>query len=746
MGNTSTPGIYPSSEEDLKAYVSMIDQIKVSNPENIAISCFSKLEFAKFRIERQKDLMKCLASGIVNPQSIIGCYANQPTDYDTFSSFFTEVIQRYHKLDLSLKTQINNWSLDGMSDDDLPTSGILDLREFGFAPVSINLRIARNMFKATLPAAMTRDERVQMELQMGVIFDALISKQDFGGRYVSLTPGHEKFISQNEYAKLVKAHIMFNDLSADPFLSAAGVACDWPYGRGCYISEDNLFLIWVGGEDHLTMICTQKGTIISEVFNKVHKAMNFIESQIEGGFAKSQKFGMVTSCPSKIGTGMQVSVQLALPKLTMDGTVVAANSVANKFSLSVKGLGGERSVGLDGMVEIYPITHFCISEAQILTSLYFGLKALKEEEDASNPTLEQLVLRTLEIAEQYPGNIMASCLDIGFLNILNSDQQARFMKCCMPGILNPNSEMGCYANYSTDYDEFELFFRGALEKYHKVNLSKQSQKHDWVLKRDKFDLSVLGLPPLSIRVRVTRNLKKFPLPASMTKQQRMDLEVEMCAVFDKLKTMNKVGGEYYSITPWHLNAMKEELYDEFVNEHLMFENMLADTNLTCAGIASDWPYGRGCYISSNRQFIIWVGKQDHLSIMWMKKGTNLGEVFDLLKSALEVVEGLIEGGFAKSPKFGFITSCPTNIGTGMRASVHMNFPKLTKDGTDSNIKVIAKQKGLSVRGLFGENTPIGAEGTVDISPGARFCTTEAQILTALYEGIQELKTAEDRAV
>jgi len=129
----------------------------------------------------------------------------------------------------------------------------------------------------------------------------------------------------------------------------------------------------------------------------------------------------------------------------------------------------------------------------------------------------------------------------------------------------------------------------------------------------------------------------------------------------------------------------------------------------------------------------------------MKKGKLLNEVFDRLEKAVKVVESKIDGGCAKSPDFGVVTSCPTNIGTGMRASVHIALPNLTKDGTDTKAKEIAGPLGLSVRGLGGEHTPIGADGTVDISPRARFCISEAQIVTALYKGISLLKAEEDKA-
>ena len=64
--------------------------------------------------------------------------------------------------------------------------------------------------------------------------------------------------------------------------------------------------------------------------------------------------------------------------------------------------------------------------------------------------------------------------------------------------------------------------------------------------------------------------------------------------------------------------------------------------LATAGIASDWPFGRGCYVSEDRKFVIWVGEEDHLRIMCMFKGTVLNDVFDRLKTALDVVNG-IEG-------------------------------------------------------------------------------------------------------
>jgi len=63
----------------------------------------------------------------------------------------------------------------------------------------MRVRTGRNLKKYPLPASMTKDDRVNMEKDMKTVFDALIAKSDFGGRYVSITPGHENVIDEKEY-------------------------------------------------------------------------------------------------------------------------------------------------------------------------------------------------------------------------------------------------------------------------------------------------------------------------------------------------------------------------------------------------------------------------------------------------------------------------------------------------------------------------------------------------------------------
>ena len=350
-----------------------------------------------------------------------------------------------------------------------------------------------------------------------------------------------------------------------------------------------------------------------------------------------------------------------------------------------------------------------------------------------------------------PDNICLNTYDPEYFNSLSDGDKPAFLQCLNSGIENPDSGMGIYAMQPEDYDRFRPFFAKALAKYHSV-AEDAVHVNDWSLEGvdglpedGVLDIAKLGLPELSMRVRVGRNLKAFPLPGAMDRDSRCEMENFMLQAFEKLIAMPEYGGKYVSITPGHELEISSEENDALVAAHIMFKDMSEDSYLLAAGIASDWPHGRGVYVSEDKGFIIWVGEEDHLRIMCMETGTVLNKVFDRLKGALDVVNGIEGMEFAVSPDYGVVTSCPTNLGTGMRASLHIQLPNLTADGTDAAAKAIAKPLGLSVRGLGGEHTPIGADGTVDISPSARFCIKESEIITALYKGISQLKAAEDAA-
>lgn len=361
--------------------------------------------------------------------------------------------------------------------------------------------------------------------------------------------------------------------------------------------------------------------------------------------------------------------------------------------------------------------------------------------------VEEVIAKMAKIKDDEPQNLAAKHFDAHYFRGLDEAKQKRFVKIIATCLANPDSSMGAYAMDGADYDAFRPFFEPLIREYHGIKQGDAiGQNHDW-----GHDLSCdLGaidekLKEVSMRVRVARNVKGFPLPGAMNKDDRVKMEAAMVKAFKELVRDPEYGGTYLSLTPKSRYGISDAEYDKRVAAHQMFKDMSGDRYLDAANISGDWPYGRGMYISEKEDFIIWVGEEDHLRIMSMKRGGDLTGLFGRLEKGLNRIESELAG-FAESPNFGYVTSCPTNLGAGMRASLHIKLPHLTKKGTDlSKVTAEAKNFGLAVRGAGGEHSAAGSDGLIDISPSARLGVTEKNIMQKLYDGAAALWKKEKEA-
>ena len=136
-----------------------------------------------------------------------------------------------------------------------------------------------------------------------------------------------------------------------------------------------------------------------------------------------------------------------------------------------------------------------------------------------------------------------------------------------------------------------------------------------------------------------------------------------------------LAGTYYS-----LSTMSEADRAQLVEDHFLFKQ--GDRFLEAAGLNRDWPEGRGIFHNKDKTFLVWINEEDQLRIISMQKGGDISEVFTRLARASEELEKHFK--FSYDERLGYLTSCPTNIGTGMRASVHVHFPNL---GLEANKKI-----------------------------------------------------------
>merc|ERR1719402_1800003 len=188
--------------------------------------------------------------------------------------------------------------------------------------------------------------------------------------------------------------------------------------------------------------------------------------------------------------------------------------------------------------------------------------------------------------------------------------------------------------------------------------------------------------------------------------------------------------------------MEENVRQQLVDDHFLFVS--GDRNLQVAGMERDWPEGRGIFHNAAKTFLVWVNEEDQLRIISMQKGGDVKEVFDRLAKGIQAVGDSVkkESGreFALDPKYGYIHSCPTNLGTGMRASVHVDLPGWAKEGMDA-LKKRCEELKVQPRGTRGESG--GQTGhTFDISNKHRLGYSEVELVQCMIDGVNALH-AED---
>ncbi len=297
------------------------------------------------------------------------------------------------------------------------------------------------------------------------------------------------------------------------------------------------------------------------------------------------------------------------------------------------------------------------------------------------------------------------------------------------GLENPASSIGTYAGDEESYEVFAQLLDKIIKDYHGFS-KEDNHKSDFDMKK----LDISNLDPknkyiISTRVRVGRNLKNMPLGTIISQKQRLEVEKIVSHALSLLK--GDLKGKYYP-----LEGMSEEDKKTLIKEHFLFKE--GDRFLNSAGLNRHWPSGRGIYHNDNKTFLVWINEEDQLRIISMQKGGDIKEVFQRLANALSFLEQKMQ--FAHSKHLGFITSCPTNLGTAMRASVHIKLPKLSQNM--KLLKSITDKHHLQIRGIDGEHSQ-SQNGIYDISNKRRLGITEIECTKDLYNGVLALIEKEE---
>lgn len=305
-----------------------------------------------------------------------------------------------------------------------------------------------------------------------------------------------------------------------------------------------------------------------------------------------------------------------------------------------------------------------------------------------------------------------------------------FDRIIQTGVDNPGHPfimtVGCVAGDEESYEVFADLLDPVIDARHSGYGKDAKHKTDLNpdnLKGGVFDEKYV----LSSRVRTGRSVKGISLPPHCTRGERR--AIEKIAVDALAGLEGEFKGKYYP-----LSKMTDAEQDQLINDHFLFDKPVSPL-LTCAGMARDWPDARGIWHNDAKTFLVWVNEEDHLRVISMQKGGDIKGVFKRFCEGLTKIETLMKErghSYMWNEHLGYVLTCPSNLGTGLRAGVHVKLAAMSKD--EKKLDKVLDLLRLQKRGTGGVDTASN-DGTYDISNADRIGYSEVDLLQFVCDGV-----------
>jgi protein arginine kinase len=228
-------------------------------------------------------------------------------------------------------------------------------------------------------------------------------------------------------------------------------------------------------------------------------------------------------------------------------------------------------------------------------------------------------------------------------------------------------------------------------------------------------------PAISSRIRLARNLEEYVFPGWASKEEKRAVWEQATQIFKSMEV------------PFVRLGM-EDTSD--LDKEILFERHLISQDLALKEV------GCGVFVSPDECLSVMVNEEDHIRIQSLQPGLNLVAAWKDADRIDDQIEAMLT--YAFSPKLGYLTACPSNVGTGMRASVMLHLPGLVfMEEMDPVINGISKI-GLAVRGMWGEGTE-AAGNMFQVSNQITLGRREDEIIAHLEQIVCELIEHENNA-
>jgi creatine kinase len=241
---------------------------------------------------------------------------------------------------------------------------------------------------------------------------------------------------------------------------------------------------------------------------------------------------------------------------------------------------------------------------------------------------------------------------------------------------------------------------------------------------------------ITARCRTGRSVRGFRLPPCNSFEERR--EIERLVVQGLLNMTGELKGNYhplhgsrsYKSQPTGMSEAKEE---ELRSRGNLFQEP-DSTLLLSSGCGRHWPDARGIFHNDAMNFFVWINEEDHMRIISMEKGDDIKAIFVRFANSTSAIQKVLKTNgydFMHNNHLGFILTCPSNLGTGLRAGAMVKLPHLS---ARKDFKKICAQLGLQARGCAGvDSASVG--GTWDISNADRLGKSETTLVNIFIEGV-----------
>ncbi len=189
---------------------------------------------------------------------------------------------------------------------------------------------------------------------------------------------------------------------------------------------------------------------------------------------------------------------------------------------------------------------------------------------------------------------------------------------------------------------------------------------------------------LSTRVRLARNITQYPFPARLSAEQKKEVGETVRDILTDEK-LNFI--DMSTLSPAETVCLAEK--------HLISPEFACDTK------------GRSLLLSEEEDVSIMICEEDHIRIQTVLAGLSLDEAYSSAQKYDKILGNKLS--YAFSEQLGYLTQCPTNIGTALRASVMLHLPALKEKGAVQRLGTTVAKLGLTLRGSYGEGSEVSGD-------------------------------------